>query len=82
MHGESCRKMSAAASVCAVAFEPSCGMLWLYLVTALCYAALQWRSVMMFATGLMPLVFASVQSTPASVQVAFSYACFYVSLDQ
>lgn len=75
------RKMSVATGVFAVVFEPSCGMLWLHLVTASCYAALQWRSVMLFHVAAMSLVFGAVQSASATVQVAISYACFFVSLD-
>lgn len=75
------RMMSVATSAFAVAFEPTCGMLWLMLATTVLYAACRWRSVKMFHVALMSLVYNAVQSTAATSQVAISYTCFFVSLD-
>ena len=77
-------RMSAAAgafSAAAAYAEPSCGMLWLMLATLALYLVLQLRSVLLFHVGLMSLVFIAVQSNAATVCVALSYSCFFVSLD-
>jgi len=73
--------MSVVTSAFAVAFEPTCGMLWVMLATTVLYAACRWRSVKMFNVALMSLVYNTVQSTAATSQVVISYACFFVSLD-
>lgn len=82
MGADAWRTMSAAASTCAVAFEPSCGMLWVALLAAVYSAATPSRAVMMFQAAAMSMVFTAVQTAPSTVLVAYAYASFFLSLDE